>query len=82
MTANTWFKVKGSKVRVTAYVTANTGLQTTVTSKLFDFMFDTRYTSHCILLGKICMKTEQHDVSGDFQRFLDSIAIDVMGVFQ
>ena len=24
MTANTWFKVKGSKVKVTAYVTANT----------------------------------------------------------
>ena len=26
MTANTWFKVKGSKVKVTAYVTANTDL--------------------------------------------------------
>ena len=24
VTANTWFKVKGSKVKVTAYVTANT----------------------------------------------------------
>ena len=36
MTANTWFKVKGSKVKVTAYVTANTdSLQIRLVSRAF-----------------------------------------------
>jgi len=31
-------------------------------------------TLHCLLLENMCTKTEEHDVSRDFQHFLDSAA--------
>ena len=43
----------------------------TATIKLFDFVFDT--TLHTA--GERSMKTVEHDVSRDLQRFLDSAAI-------
>jgi len=52
---------------------ANTEPQTTATSKLFDFMSDT--TVHTA--GERSIKTENHGVSRDFQRFLDSAAIEL-----
>ena len=58
VTANTWFKVKGSKVKVTAYVTANTdSLQICLVRYLFTAWVRRASAhnahAHCLYSGRI-----------------------------
>ena len=47
MTTNTWFKVKGSKVKVTAYVTANTDSRQNV-SRILTYFESERIEKHAL----------------------------------
>ena len=60
----------------------DTRLQTTATSKLFDFISNTRPTLH-IAGERMYEDCEVHDTVSDFQRFLDSAAIELdVGMIQ
>ena len=50
MTANTWFKVKGSKVKVTAYVTANTDSLQYIMSRFVTYL-PRQFTTRMRIMG-------------------------------